>query len=336
MKHNLTRVSASKQIEVCLMSHVTSSTSLRHRWCHPPCLPILNTHISKMASISRLSAARGASNKSTLESRRRIDIHNTLTAFIDLQEGNKTLRELYPAIADYVRDQHTVIWTSSDVRSVFRAAEQRASSIHSQDERWKKLQATYKEEEKRIERDTHTRKAKEKKWADIQHIYDEYHNHKEPHHTPLVHAQLALNASVQRMKERSSEIVKEKKMEAARKMEEDRKRREEEQEEGRRKKRDQKEEKEQKAMEERQKREAEKEEGARARNAKIAVDLAAVKIEEYKRKKEEARLRVDFMKVGKELMLQQLDMNKQKAREARREEKGEEDSADEKENQMPE
>jgi hypothetical protein len=194
----------------------------------------------------------------------------------------------------------------------------------------------YTEEEKRIEREAHTRKAKEKKWAEIQHVYDEYHNHKEPIHTPLVHAQLALNASVQRMKERSNEIVKENKMEAARKMEEDRKRKEEEQEEGRRKKREEKEEKEQKAIEERRKKEAMKEETGRARNAKIAVDLAATRIEEYKRKKEEAKERLDFIKLGKQLMLQQIDINKQKAREARREEKGEEQSEDEKENQMPE
>jgi hypothetical protein len=288
-----------------------------------------------MASISSSSAAHGASNEPTQTPRTRIDIHNTLTTFIHLQDGEKSVKQLYQPMADNVMEQHDVIYTATDVGAVIRAAGKTGARILLEKEKRTATEQQYYHYVKYVAEHAQTREQKAKLKADKQWLYDEYNHKVEHHHSPLALAQLALHKALVEMRERGAIAVEGKKKEKAKLKAYDRQMKEEEHVAKRQKRQQEKEAKEAKAREQREKKEAKAVLGARAVNAILAQDLASHRKSEYDRKKKESAKRMEFMKLATELMSDVLKKNKEERTEEKKSEAKAECSDDEKENQMP-
>ena len=136
-------------------------------------------------------------------SRHNLAIHVDLAAFITLQDGQKTAVQLYPDVIDLVFHNHTVIWVDADVKSVFRAANQRGGAIEHEISVDAARNTKYDEAKEEIELFTGTRGAKAALIASKQRIIDEYNMVTTHTHLPLSMAQLALHRALHNMGEKT-------------------------------------------------------------------------------------------------------------------------------------
>jgi hypothetical protein len=256
------------------------------------------------------------------KSRRRTDIHSSITAYIDLLEGSESLEELRTGIKDHIFHHFHLVWTFDDVKYVLRTAANEGNKILMEQRRKEEITARYEDVQKEIAAFTGTRSAEADFQKARQNVIKAFRSYKEPTHGTLPLAQLALHKAVQTWRVRGAEDDEEKKKEKKQSREElkkinaDERKREKEEE------RRRKEESKKKAQEDRERKKAEEDEGAKAANLRIAKQLSEGRVEMYQQKAEDRQLRSDWMRESLITLKRWNEMLRRKSRKQRRRRRG--------------
>jgi predicted unusual protein kinase regulating ubiquinone biosynthesis (AarF/ABC1/UbiB family) len=272
----------------------------------------------------------------TKASRGDVSIHNSLTTFFLSQDGEKSIKALYPELIDLVFKEHLVIWVEADVKSVIRAVKQRGGALEHEialDEAKKKR---YNEALQYIADNSQSRVSTNKAKKEMKKVIDEYKNIHEHSHSLLSRAQLALHRAMQSMAEKAREVREAKEEEEKEMRELVRKKRKADEVENKAKRIKAAQEKSAKRIEEAAERAKKEAQNTRAINNKLSKALKESNKDTYRKKRVEGEQRAELVR----RVLS--DYNKKDAAEAGKtgkEEKSveeDEESDEEQENLMPE
>ena len=271
----------------------------------------------------------------TKVSRTNIDVLSSLTAFFDLQDGQKSSRELHADVINYVFATHRVIWVAADVASVTRAASKRGGAIEHEIKLDEARKVRYNEAMDYIAQHSQTRTSERRATEEKQPIIDEYKKIITHTHLPLTLTQLALHRALQAMGERGKKRKaeneeEEKKVQAAIKQH------------NRdlavaksRAKQKGAEESAKKKREEAAARAAEEAQRTRAVNIEKAKALVEHNKDRYKRKREDGELKRAFMEAGLKMMKDMAPKPAAKEKKADEEAENDEENKENVENYMP-
>jgi hypothetical protein len=272
----------------------------------------------------------------TKASRSDVGIHNTLTAFFLVQDGEKSIKALYPDLIDLVFKEHLVIWVDTDVKSVIRAAKQRGSAIQHETDLDESKKVRYEEALQYIADHSHKRTETIKAKAKMKPVIDEWKKVHEHSHSALSLAQLALHRAMLGMADKARESRQEKEEEEKEMRELVKRKRKADEEEEKAKRVKAAQEKSTKKIEEAAKRAKKEAKNTRAINTKMAKALTESNKDTYRKKRVDAENRSRL--VTHVLQDYEGPKGKKKEREEKEEKSDEEEEGSEKEqeNFMPE
>ena len=271
----------------------------------------------------------------TKVSRSDVGIHNSLTAWFNLQNGEKIVSHLYTDVVDLVFREHSVIWVEADVKSVIRAAHNRGGAIEHEIALDVARKERYEQAMQHIAASSQTRTSARRATEEKQPIIDEYNKISTHTHLPLSMAQLALHRALNNMSEKGKKLKadneeEEKKMQVlikerkkAEQTAHDKEKTEAAREAARKK-------------QEETKAKAEKEvKKTREINTKLYKALTEYNRDGYKRKREEGQARAAFVNIASELIELELKKRRKKEQDESEEKKDGEENKENVENVMP-
>jgi hypothetical protein len=243
-----------------------------------------------------------------------------ITQHLDALPGGESKEELEMGIIHHLLSQMRIVWASDDVRHVFSAAT-------AQGARHRKAQRAHQTAEEQFERYSKelasfsgTRKQKADFIANNKGIVRQHESYTEPHHTPLILAQINLNSAYIRWKEKEEGAKAEEKLERKQQRESERKSREEERKAEKAREAKEKEGKRAAAIEQRKQKEADKEENLRQQRLRAARNLKGTATERYKAHKDRAEEELAFIRESREFLR---SVNKKQGKRKRGEEEDE-------------
>lgn len=234
----------------------------------------------------------------TKASRQDLGITKSLTQFFDLQPGQKTARQLYEPIIEWVFSKHHVIWVEADVKSVLRAANNRGSAIEHETALDEARTQRYREAQLYIAQHSSTRTRKRQATAERQPVIDEYNRIVKHTHMPLSLAQVEMHRAMRRLDERALKIKADNEAEEKRIQEAIRQRNRDEAAARREQRAKKTADTAEKKREEAAAKAAKEAQTTRAINTQMAKALVEHNKDRYKRKREDGELRTQFMQSG--------------------------------------
>jgi uncharacterized protein (DUF305 family) len=214
-----------------------------------------------------------------------VSIHQSLTNFILLQDGVKSVKDLYPDLIKLVFDDFSVIWVDSDVGSVIRTANKRGSALLGEVKSDEEKKVKYEKAMEYIAENSQTRTSASKAKAQFATEIKDYESMQPHHHNSLSLAQLALHNAMLGMAAKAKAVREEKVAEEKRMKELVRAKRKADEQEEREKRLKTKQEKSQKKIEEAAKAAKKEVLTTRAINGQLITDLRERNINTYRQKR---------------------------------------------------
>jgi hypothetical protein len=303
------------------MSHPTlPSSSLSLTTSHSSSL-LLTHSLSVMPPRKRNNAPPALSSDPTSASRHDVEVHLRITAYLESLPGGEPKKDVDSAIIDLLIRQLSIVWSSDDVRQLFRDASKEGNRSRKGQDRRRDVEASYERYCEELESFSGTRKQKTEFIEKNKGIVRQHESLKEPLHSPLILAQIGLDSAYIRWKGRKGEVVAGEKEERKRQRTAERESKEEERKAEKEREEKSKEEKKAAKLEAKRKKVADKEESLRLKRVRAVRELEGTMAQRFKKAKERTEEELGFLRESREMMRDnKAEKQRKRARKASEEE----------------